>query len=199
MSLAVNVWMRDAFERKLGNHGVRLSMPNFSPDARRRVAPLPRNGLCESEEMSKSMKSKDQILVYPAADGFPAACRLRLFESAVGLRCALVTDLGSQNPGGTSVRMKIESIFRTLVDSGTIALNTTLVEHFIQIDRPETPTDCTFVYFDRELEPSWRGIHHTSLARLLECEPSELLDPTLPEALLREVAAMPRRGSQPRV
>lgn len=132
------------------------------------------------------MKISDFIYRYSSHRGqiHDSLCRVRLFFSPSQGKSALLTDLGDKNPGA-SVTNSIESLQRSLIESGHIESNTRLVEHYEEGSYRHGTYD--FVTF-RNGNPDWQSTTVAIAADTIGANESEISGCTLDDnRLVRQI------------
>jgi hypothetical protein len=118
------------------------------------------------------MKVSDFIFRYSSHRGqiHDSLCRVRLFYSPDQGKSALLTDIGNKNPG-QSVTNSIESLARSLIESGHIDESTRLIEHYEECSYRQGTFD--FVTFQNGI-PDWHSTTAAIAATEIACDESEI-------------------------
>ena len=137
------------------------------------------------EPQGKQMKICDFAFQFETNRGNKprGLCRVRIFHSSTGI-VSVLTDLSNVGHGamGPSVTNSVEFIRSALIKRGFITHDTLVIEHY----EKESFREATFdvVSFSQENIPRWKSISIDEACNLLDCDESELSEPTELNSLL---------------
>lgn len=132
------------------------------------------------------MKISDFIFRYSSHRGqiHDPLCRVRLFYSPEKGKSALLTDIGNKNPGA-SFTNSIESLKRSLIESGHIDEDTRLIEHYEEGSYRQGTFD--LVTFRNGI-PDWQSTTAAIAASEIACDESEIQGQTADDPrLVRQI------------